>query len=114
MRRYHLTMPLLVGLLAGPAPAAAAGTIEITAEEFAFEPSRIEVAVGETVRIKLRNEGVLSHNLTIKKLGVEIGTIQSDATGTARFRPQNPGTYRIVCTVPGHSEAGMTGTLVVK
>jgi Cu+-exporting ATPase len=35
-------------------------------------------------------------------------------TATLRFRIDQPGTYRIICTVPGHAAAGMTGTLVVE
>ena len=34
-------------------------------------------------------------------------------TQTIRFTIDAPGTYRITCTVPGHADAGMTGTLVV-
>jgi uncharacterized cupredoxin-like copper-binding protein len=34
-------------------------------------------------------------------------------TQRVRFRITDPGTYRIMCTVPGHAESGMVGTLVV-
>ena len=34
-------------------------------------------------------------------------------TQRIRFRIDEPGTYRIVCTMPGHADAGMAGTLVV-
>jgi uncharacterized cupredoxin-like copper-binding protein len=30
------------------------------------------------------------------------------------FTPSKPGTYEFWCTVAGHKEAGMTGTLVVQ
>jgi uncharacterized cupredoxin-like copper-binding protein len=34
-------------------------------------------------------------------------------TARLRVRIDQPGTYRFVCTVEGHADAGMTGTLVV-
>ena len=33
---------------------------------------------------------------------------------TLEFTPTKPGTYEFFCTVAGHKEAGMKGTLVVK
>jgi uncharacterized cupredoxin-like copper-binding protein len=35
------------------------------------------------------------------------------ATGTVTFTPTEPGTYEYFCTVAGHKEAGMVGTLTV-
>ncbi len=35
------------------------------------------------------------------------------ATGTVEFTPTEAGTYEYFCTVAGHKEAGMVGTLVV-
>lgn len=34
--------------------------------------------------------------------------------GTVTFTPSTPGTYEYYCTVEGHKEAGMAGTLVVE
>lgn len=39
--------------------------------------------------------------------------IQSGEEHTLRFRPEEAGTYRFRCTVPGHEEAGMVGIPVV-
>ncbi|MFM8876138.1 MAG: plastocyanin/azurin family copper-binding protein, partial [Anaerolineae bacterium] len=35
-------------------------------------------------------------------------------TSTLTFTPSEPGTYKIICSVPGHLDAGMTGELIVK
>jgi uncharacterized cupredoxin-like copper-binding protein len=35
-------------------------------------------------------------------------------TSVIKFTPTEPGTYQIICSVPGHKEAGMTGELIVK
>jgi uncharacterized cupredoxin-like copper-binding protein len=44
------------------------------------------------------------------ELHVAAGPGQS---ATLDFTPSKPGTYEFWCTVPGHKEAGMRGTLVV-
>lgn len=33
---------------------------------------------------------------------------------TIEFTPSEPGEYEFLCTVSGHKEAGMVGTLIVK
>ena len=35
-------------------------------------------------------------------------------SATLEFTPSKPGTYEFWCTVSGHKEAGMNGTLVVQ
>jgi uncharacterized cupredoxin-like copper-binding protein len=35
------------------------------------------------------------------------------ASNHLSFTPTKPGNYQFYCTVPGHKEAGMVGTLVV-
>ena len=34
--------------------------------------------------------------------------------GTSQFIPGEPGTYYYICTVPGHRELGMVGTIIVE
>ena len=40
--------------------------------------------------------------------------VANGASGTSEFTPTTPGTFTFFCTVAGHKEAGMTGTLTVK
>ena len=41
-------------------------------------------------------------------------TISADETASITFVPDEPGTYHYLCTVPGHAQHGMIGTLVVE
>jgi uncharacterized cupredoxin-like copper-binding protein len=34
--------------------------------------------------------------------------------GHIEFIPEGTGTFEIVCTIPGHADAGMVGTLIVE
>lgn len=97
------------------APAAIEGArrVTMTADDLRFSPSRLTLTAGEAVNIVVRNidEGV--HDFTIPALGVHV-TVQPGQDATVGLRPSRAGTYRFLCTVPGHSEAGMRGTIVVE
>ena len=90
-----------------------------------------KVPAGAQVTLNMTNNGVLQHEFAILKLGehvtppfgekdedkilweldgVDAGTSKS-ATFTA---PTQPGSYDVICGIPGHIEKGMIATLVVK
>jgi uncharacterized cupredoxin-like copper-binding protein len=96
--------------LAGVSPQ----TVKVTAKEFAFEPKEIKVRAGQPVRLVLDNKGVIEHDIVVEKLGVKTQPVQPGKTVELSFTPKAKGRYPIVCSVPGHKEAGMTATLVVE
>lgn len=104
------------GFTAGTAPAnsEAESRVTLVAKNFAFEPSKLTVEAGETLRIKFKNKGSLSHNLTFEELDAGTESIQTGNTRILKIQVDEPGTYEFVCTVPGHAQAGMKGKLVVK
>ncbi len=111
-----LIVTMFVFFPAPPASTEAAGSpaeITVVGSEFQFEPARSQVKQGENVTLLFKNEGALSHNLTIRRLGVATETIQGDEQDRIHFAPEMRGTFRFVCTVPGHKEAGMVGSLTV-
>lgn len=110
---------VLAGLVVSVAVAAGlAGTapkvVKVTAKEFAFEPKEVKVKAGQPVKLVLENKGVIEHDIVLEKLGLKTSTIQPGKTAELTFTPKAKGRYPIVCSVPGHKEAGMTATLVVE
>ena len=45
-------------------------------------------------------------------LDLNVG-VAANGSGRIEFTPSQPGTYEFFCTVAGHKEAGMVGSLVV-
>ena len=86
--------------------------IEVTGSSFAFDPDEIEVAVGEEVAIVLTSTDIL-HDFTIDELDAHVAA-DGGETATGGLRADEPGRYTFSCTVAGHREAGMEGTLVVE
>jgi plastocyanin len=86
--------------------------IEVSASSFAFDPDEIEVKAGEDVAIVLTSTDIL-HDFTIGELDAHVA-VDAGETATGGLRADEPGSYTFYCTVSGHREAGMEGTLVVE
>ena len=87
---------------------------EVSGSEFSFEPSSITVKAGQKVKIKFKNKGNAPHNLVIEGLGVGTKTIGNGQKDVIEFTASIPGKFAIICSVPGHKEAGMEGSLIVE
>lgn len=101
-----------------PAPAAKGpgGTLQLAASptDLAFDTTSLTSKPGK-VTIDFDNPATLEHNVAIDQDGKEIATSETIGKGkTSVSADLAPGTYTFLCTVPGHAEAGMEGTLVVK
>jgi nitrite reductase (NO-forming) len=101
---------------AGSGPQAAAANlpteVTVTASEFKFNPNSLQLAAGKKVSVRLYNSGTVEHDFTIDALGVKIST-GAGKTAAGDFTVDKPGTYDFYCSIPGHKEAGMRGTLSV-
>jgi plastocyanin len=92
------------------------GTLQLAASptDLAFDTTSLTSKAGK-VTIDFDNPAALEHNVAIEQGGEEIATSETIAKGkTSVSTDLAPGTYTFLCTVPGHAEAGMEGTLVVK
>ncbi len=80
--------------------------------DIAFEPNEFTIAADTDVVISLLNEGGLEHNFVIDELGIASETVPGGGSTTVTINAP-VGTYEFYCSIPGHRQAGMEGTLTV-
>lgn len=86
---------------------------DITAKQFEFQPSTIEVNQGDVVILKIKSIDV-DHGIAIPDFGVS-RTLQPGKEETIQFTADKKGTFTFFCNVLcGSGHESMTGTLVVK
>jgi len=95
------------------APAGNAATeVSVDTVELAFQPKELTIAANTDAKITITNKGVLQHDFHVDQLDITSKMLNPGDTDTVTINAA-PGTYQFWCTVPGHKEAGMTGTLTV-
>src|SRR5438552_4355742 len=96
-----------------PAPVTAPpANVAISASEFRFSPNSLQVAVGQRVTLTLQNTGVVEHDVTIPSTGFSL-LARAGQTATGDFTFDKPGVFDFFCSIPGHKDAGMKGSLMV-
>lgn len=128
----------------GPGHAAALGkpadvkratrTMEIVmGDNMRFEPKRIDIKQGETIRFVVRNTGKVKHEMVLGSMAElkkhaalmlkfpemehddpNAVSVEPGKTGEFAWAFTQPGTFDFACLVPGHFEAGMKGRIRVK
>lgn len=102
----------------------------IKAKEYSFMSNEVQVKAGETVTLFIENIGDEEHDLEI--IGLEVDDVKQNSAHdhgqgsnkihlhaspgdkqSITFMPVEQGVYRFICTLPGHEELGMSGTLEV-
>ena len=83
--------------------------------ELAYDQKDVSAKAG-SVTIDFTNNESISHDVAVESSsGDTVGQTDLVASGTANTTVDlQPGSYTFFCTVPGHREAGMEGTLTVK
>ncbi|HEX5591870.1 MAG TPA: plastocyanin/azurin family copper-binding protein [Solirubrobacterales bacterium] len=95
---------------------ASATTLKLAADPvaLAFDQESLTAKAGK-VTIDFDNPSATPHNVVIEEDGKELAGFEpiteSEESETADLKA---GTYTFYCSVPGHREAGMEGTLTVK
>jgi plastocyanin len=85
--------------------------IEVQLNDDYFNPETITIPSGKTTTLILKNEGQKEHTFTVEKLGID-AEVQPGKEKTITVKPQNPGTYELICRY--HFNSGMVGKVIVK
>jgi uncharacterized cupredoxin-like copper-binding protein len=86
--------------------------IQASASELAYVPNTLSAPAGR-IMIRMTNPSQLQHSIALAVSGVQPGPVVGNGGVSEVVATLTPGTYTFYCTVPGHRQAGMTGTLTV-
>ncbi|MEK6857029.1 MAG: cupredoxin domain-containing protein, partial [Nanoarchaeota archaeon] len=87
-------------------------TLKITAFSMGFDPKIITVKKGQKVDLSIKNIDIV-HAFDIDEFGVHLALLNGKTTN-ASFVADKAGEFAFYCNVPGHTEAGMKGKLIVE
>jgi uncharacterized cupredoxin-like copper-binding protein len=125
------TQPLWAVDLAHQAPIVINVELGSATDELQFFPDRLRFQSGKRYQLHLVNPSPEKHYFTAKDFAdglwsqkVDAGNVEikgaihelelrSGSTADWVFVALRPGTYELRCTIPGHAEAGMRGTLTI-
>lgn len=118
-------------------PKKPARVVQVTMREepgkMMFIPNKVEVKKGEQIRFMLRNSGALEHEFVLATAAENANhaeqmkknpDMEHDEPNGKRLKPSGTaeivwrftkaGEFQFGCLIPGHTEAGMVGAVVVK
>ncbi len=109
--------PVPAGATSAPAPSgesggATVGGVEIDAFDLGFTPNAIEVEAAGRYEVTLKNTGTIPHDLTFPD-GTTTGMVDAGKSATVEVDVPADG-LTFICSIPGHSQAGMQGAVTVK
>lgn len=101
--------------VASPAASPAAGgtALSVATKDIFFDPKTLEGTANVDVTITVTNKGAATHNFTIDELKVQTKMLAPGESEDVKINAP-AGDYQYYCSVPGHKEAGMVGTLTLK
>ena len=99
-----------------PAPSTPAGPLKLAASpggQLSYDTKQLSAKAG-TITITFTNGAPLEHNLTIAQGSKLLGATPTFGGGSRTLTLSlKAGSYTFYCSVPGHRQAGMEGTLTV-
>jgi uncharacterized cupredoxin-like copper-binding protein len=113
--------------------------VAVVATDIVYDTELIRVGINQPVRLTFENDGLLEHDFTVREIAVQevhapdeneaddhamsedvhdlalhVAAPGSGGQAVLEFTPTQAGEYEYYCTVSGHKEAGMVGTLIVE
>jgi nitrite reductase (NO-forming) len=96
----------------GDEAAGGATELAVSAVDIAFEQKELSAPADTDVTITITNNGASPHDFVIEELGIQTKMLNPGESETVTVNAP-AGTYTYFCSVPGHRQAGMEGTLTV-
>jgi plastocyanin len=107
-------------VVAGSASAGGGGVAEsptttgvITAEDSKFVERALELKDGQVLGLFVINKDGIAHAFDVDNLGIHV-QLPADSTTAIAIKPTGRGRLEFYCSVPGHRDAGMAGTITVE
>jgi uncharacterized cupredoxin-like copper-binding protein len=94
----------------GSGEAARPGDLKVAAKNIRFHPNALNSGAGH-VTVRVTNHDLFWHTFTIDAVGVE-ATVPVGSSRRVTFDAK-PGAYEFYCSIPGHKQAGMHGTITI-
>jgi uncharacterized cupredoxin-like copper-binding protein len=118
-------------------PKKPARVVNVTMQEgdgkMMFIPNKVDIRKGEQIRFLIRNNGALAHEFILASTEENLKhaevmkknpdmehddpngkSVEPKKNGEIVWKFTKAGTFEYGCLIPGHREAGMIGTVVVK
>lgn len=90
---------------------AAAEAIDVEMHDIYFVPTEISIAAETPTELNFVNDGAAVHDFTIDALDFKVTLNPGESATQSIAAPA--GEYEYYCSIPGHKDAGMFGTLTV-
>jgi plastocyanin len=110
----------VTSIMVGRASAGAAGVADaptttdvVTIADTKFIETEVTMSNGDVLGLFVINRDHAGHSFDIDSLGIHV-QLPPDSTTAIAIKPAGPGRLEFYCSVPGHREAGMVGTIAVE
>ena len=87
--------------------------VALTAVDIDFQPDTLQLTAGEPTNVTVTNAGEAEHDFTLEEAGVHVN-VDPGTSETTAVTVDEPGVYKAICSVPGHTDAGMVIEVTVE